>query len=80
MKRCNCKDWEYLRNSHSGLFDFDVSKNKYCLNWMELTEEKGYTQVHRYGVYVSYCPMCGGKIKLDEVKDNGRQHKTKGDK
>lgn len=75
-KYCTCEDWKYLKDSHPDLFYLNSSSNKYYLNWIELTEEKGYTQVHKYGVYIEYCPICGNKIKVDEVKDNGRQHKT----
>ena len=31
----------------------------WILSWVELTEETGYTQVHRYGRPITFCPICG---------------------
>ena len=35
----------------------------WVLYWLELTEEEGFTQVHRYGLSIKYCPMCGGLLE-----------------
>lgn len=55
-----CDDWSYLVKNHPDLFKKDI--DKWSINWIELTEEKGYTQVNRYGIRIRYCPMCGKKI------------------
>lgn len=58
---CNCEASVILQEQSRSIF---VEDPKYglILSWMELTEEKGYTQVHRYGIPIAFCPMCGKKL------------------
>lgn len=58
---CNCEDWKNLKSNNSRIFQKDPTYG-WVLHWIELTEEEGYTQVHRYGIGISYCPMCGRKL------------------
>lgn len=46
----------------STIIKFD-SAYGWILNWIELTDEEGYTQVHRYGTAIKFCPMCGKLIE-----------------
>ena len=62
MTSCNCEAWKTLENQNKQLLQWDPTYG-WVLNWIELTDEEGYTQVHRYGVPVSFCPMCGNKLK-----------------
>lgn len=57
---CDCEDWKKLVDS----YDLVVKEAPYgwILKWTQLTKEKGYTQVHRYGIPIKYCPMCGKKL------------------
>lgn len=59
---CNCKDFINLQAQGRELFIED-STYGWILSWIELTEEKGYTQVHRYGIPIKFCPMCGKLLK-----------------
>lgn len=59
---CSCKDWEDLRLNNSQIFKQDPIYG-WVLHWIELSEERGYTQVHRYGVSINFCPMCGKQLK-----------------
>jgi len=60
---CGCKDWDNLKNNNSHVFQWDPVYG-WVLYWVELTSEEGYTQIHRYGVPIKFCPMCGKKLKL----------------
>ena len=59
---CNCKDWKELKRNNSSIFQWD-STYGWVLSWVELTDEKGFTQVHRYGVSINFCPMCGCNLQ-----------------
>lgn len=50
---CTC-DW----GVYKGLISKDGTYG-WILTWTELTEEEGYTQVHRFGMPIKYCPLCG---------------------
>lgn len=62
---CDCEDWKSIKNNNSELFKY-VPTYGWVLNWIELTKEKHHTQVHRYGVSIKFCPMCGKKLKTVE--------------
>lgn len=59
---CVCDDYITLKNSNRDLFKWHPSYG-WVLSWIELTNEKGYTQIHKYGIAVNFCPMCGKKVK-----------------
>jgi len=59
---CDCKDWDALKHGNSNVFQWD-STYGWVLHWIELTEDPGFTQVHRYGVSINFCPMCGSLLK-----------------
>lgn len=58
---CSCAAWEELRSNNSKTFVFDKTYG-WVLCFIELVEEKGYTQVNRFGIPIYYCPMCGNKL------------------
>jgi hypothetical protein len=58
---CTCNNWKGLERSNTSLFKKDPTYG-WVLNWVELTDEGGYTQVHRYGISIHFCPMCGRKL------------------
>ena len=62
MDLCKCGDLRMLRNNNRDLFIWD-KKYGWMLKWIELTDEPGYTQAHRYAISISFCPFCGKKIK-----------------
>jgi len=62
---CDCEDYKILKKTNKKLFKWNPPYG-WVLSWIELTTEKGYTQVHKYGVSVGFCPMCGKKV---ETKD-----------
>lgn len=57
---CVCESWKVVKNRE--LFKKHPTYG-WIISWIELTEEKGYTQRHNYGISISFCPMCGGKLK-----------------
>ena len=59
---CNCNEFTNLRKQHKDVFVKDPTYG-WVLSWIELTEEKGYTQVNRYGIPIVYCMMCGKLLK-----------------
>lgn len=62
---CDCKDSSELLKNFSNTFVWHPPYG-WVLSLIDLTEEKGYTQVHRYGVVIYYCPICGKKLKSDK--------------
>jgi hypothetical protein len=65
MEFCDCEDAQMLDRNNRELFKIQDPYG-WVLSWIELTQEKGYTQVHRYGIKINYCPMCGKKIPNEE--------------
>lgn len=55
---CDCDGFVSLLKQGRSVFVEDPTYGVVLL-WIELTEEKGYTQVNRYGIPISFCPMCG---------------------
>lgn len=60
---CNCDEWDNLVDSYD-LIKHDPAYG-WMFSWVELTKEEGYTQVHRYGFGIKFCPMCGKKCRLN---------------
>lgn len=60
MSFCKCEDWTNLEGLHDLVF-MDPTYG-WTLRWIQLTKEKGYTQVHRYGIPIKFCPFCGKKL------------------
>ena len=58
---CDCENWRELKKDHEQLFVQDPSYG-WVLSWIEVTEEKTHSQIHRFGVGISYCPLCGKKL------------------
>ncbi len=58
MDFCTCEDWKRIRASSPDIFIYDKDYG-WLINWIELTNEFGYAKVHRYGIKINYCPMCG---------------------
>lgn len=65
MDLCTCEDWQSLVGLHD-LVAWDPSYG-WTLKWIQLTNEKGYTQVHRYGIPIKCCPFCGHELKKLEA-------------
>jgi len=58
---CSCKEWKNIVESYD-LFIWEPPYG-WVLKWIQLTKEKGYSQVHRYGIPIEFCPKCGKKLK-----------------
>lgn len=58
---CECGNYKELQKGNKSLFQWHPPYG-WVLSWIELTKEKGYTQIHKYGVPVEFCPMCGRKV------------------
>jgi len=59
---CNCEDFENLSLDDKEVFKWHGGYG-WLLHWIEITEESGYTRLHRYGVPINYCPLCGAQLK-----------------
>ena len=55
---CSCDEWLDIKANNCSVFRKDPAYG-WLLNWIELTEEDGYTQIHRFGIEIKYCPLCG---------------------
>lgn len=62
---CSCEDWKDIKGRHATVFTWRAPYG-WIIAWKELTEEKGYTQVHNYGISITHCPMCGKKLEPAE--------------
>jgi hypothetical protein len=62
MNYCKCEDWKELKNNNTSVFQWDPTYG-WVLNWIELTDDGGYTQVHRYGIAIKFCPICGRELE-----------------
>ena len=58
---CDCEDWECIKKNHNELFIKDDSYG-WVLSWIEVTKEKGFSRMHKYGMKINFCPMCGKKL------------------
>jgi len=58
---CSCEEWKNIVESYD-LFVWEPPYG-WVLKWIQLTKEKGYSQVHRYGIPIEFCPKCGKKLK-----------------
>ena len=59
---CSCNDWSKLKDNHDNVFKWNPPHG-WIISWIELTEEDGYTQVHKYGMKIRHCPFCGKSLK-----------------
>ena len=60
---CGCEEWENIVKSYE-LFEYKPPYG-WVLSWTEVTKEKGYSQLHRYGISIRYCPMCGKPLDVN---------------
>jgi len=58
---CDCTDYKTLKSNNKDLFKWHPSYG-WVLSWIEITNERGYTQIHGYGIVANFCPMCGKKV------------------
>lgn len=58
---CDCEDGAALNSAYPELFVKDAIYG-WGIKWIVLTEDKGYTKIHRYALKIYHCPMCGKKI------------------
>lgn len=59
---CDCEEWKNLKENHGNLFIW-APEYGWVISWIELSEEKARTQVHKYGLGIQFCPMCGKKLE-----------------
>lgn len=63
---CECDRWDfYVTHYHETFYWHPKAKNWY-VGWINLAEQDGFTQVSRYAIPMSYCPLCGGKLREPE--------------
>ena len=57
---CSCKDWDSVKDNSPFLYNEDYG---WLITWILLTDELNHKKIHRYGVSIKFCPMCGKKLK-----------------
>lgn len=66
---CNCDTWEFYVRNYNETFYYNPKTNKWYIGWVHLSDQGGYTQVSRYAIPVTYCPLCGGRLKIPDKED-----------
>jgi len=59
---CTCEEWLNFKENYGELFKW-IPEYGWVISWVELTDEQTHTQVHKYGLGIQFCPMCGNKLK-----------------
>jgi hypothetical protein len=59
---CECIAWQELKETNPSIFKWD-NEYGWVITWIELTTERGYKQIHNYGISIKHCPLCGKKLK-----------------
>ena len=60
---CDCQSWEYYIKNYNDTFYWNNDTNSWYIRWVHLSERDGYTQVSRYAIPITHCPLCGGELK-----------------
>jgi|AntAceMinimDraft_8_1070364.scaffolds.fasta_scaffold516786_2 hypothetical protein len=63
---CKCERWNFYINNYSETFYWHSTAKHWYVQWVDLSEQGGYTQVSRYAIPISFCPLCGGKLNNPE--------------
>ena len=58
---CNCEDGKDIIKKCPDLFKMHPFYG-WVLFWIELTSEKGCTNINKFALDISYCPFCGKKL------------------
>lgn len=61
MSEFCCDEWKNLVESYD-LLTWEPPYG-WLLKWIQISKERGYSQVHRYGIPIEYCPKCGTKLE-----------------
>lgn len=63
---CECDRWEFYTTHYHETFYWHSKAKKWYVGWIHLAEQDGFTQVSRYAIPMSYCPLCGGRLQDPE--------------
>jgi len=58
---CDCNNANVAIKSKPDLITLDKEYG-WVLSWINITEEKGYSQIHNYAIPIQYCPFCGKSL------------------
>ena len=61
---CNCDQWKFYVKNYDETFHWYDKPKKWYILWVHLANQNGFTQVSRYSIPISYCPLCGKKLTL----------------
>lgn len=61
---CTCKEWEYLKESFPDFFQLLPSYG-WVISYLTITEEGRHSRLHKYGIPIEFCPLCGKKLKIE---------------
>lgn len=59
---CDCPDWKDISIKNPDLFRWDNDYG-WVLSWIELDKRKNHSNIHRYGLSIHYCPLCGKELE-----------------
>ena len=68
---CSCPDWADISSKNPDLFRWDDDYG-WVLSWIEVDKRTTYSKIHRYGLSINYCPLCGNALEksIKESKDS----------
>ncbi len=61
---CTCEGWGFYTTHYNETFYWDKNTLNWYVRWVSLSDKEGYSQVSRYAIPITYCPLCGGKLKI----------------
>jgi hypothetical protein len=63
---CECEAWKTYEQNYKEVFTWFPEYQRWYILWVKLSENEGITQISRYAIPISFCPVCGGKLKTPE--------------
>ncbi len=57
-----CETFKFYIRNYNETFYWYPKANKWYVQWVNLTDQGGVTQVSRYAIPMSFCPCCGKKL------------------
>jgi len=66
MTFCNCDEWQNLKEAYPELFVWHPPYG-WIMSWVSVTKESGFSHLHRYGIPIKFCPICGSKLLKEPI-------------
>ncbi len=63
---CECDRFNFYTTHYHETFYWHSKAKTWYVQWVNLSDQGGYTQVSRYAIPMSFCPLCGDKLNEPE--------------